>query len=86
MTEPAETGGGRMGRGTLGVVIAMAAQAGAALVWFGAVGERIEQLEERADMQAPVLERLARLEEAAAQSQAALARIEVRLNRTEAGR
>lgn len=82
MTELVEAGGGRVAWATLGVIAAMVAQAGAALVWFGAVGERIEQLEKRADLQAPVLERLARLEEAATQSQAALARIEVRLNRT----
>lgn len=65
---------------TLGVVIAMTVQAAAALIWSGAAGERITQLERRADMQGPVLERLARLEEAAARNQATLTRIEARLD------
>ena len=69
---------------TLAMILTMALQAAGALIWFGATGERIEQLERRADMQGPVLERLARLEEAAAQSQAALRRIEARLDQREA--
>jgi hypothetical protein len=68
---------------TLTIVVSMALQAGAALIWFGSAGERIAQLERRADTQGPVLERLARLEEAAAQSQASLRRIEARLDQRE---
>jgi len=65
---------------TLGVVIAMTVQAAAALLWFGSAGERIVQLERRADTQGPVLERLARLEETARRNQATLTRIEARLD------
>lgn len=68
---------------TLAMVLTMAAQAAGALIWFGATGERIQQLERRAETQGPVLERLARLEEAAAQSQASLRRIEARLDQRE---
>lgn len=68
---------------TAAMAMTMALQAAGALIWFGATGERIRQLERRADTQGPVLERLARLEEAAERNEAALTRIEARLDQRE---
>jgi len=65
---------------TLGVVIALGLQTAGALMWAGATNERLDQLETRMERTAPVTERLARLEEHAAYSRAALERIERRLD------
>jgi len=65
---------------TLGVIMAMTVQAGAALVWAGSAGERLSQLERRADLAQPLGERLARIEAKVELSGAALARIEARLS------
>ena len=69
---------------TFGVVIALAVQSAGALLWAGAAGERLDQIERRLDDQdaisTPVAERLARLEEYAVYSRASLARIEQRLD------
>ena len=65
---------------TLGVVTALALQTAGALMWAGATGERLDQLEARAAAVEPLYERLARLEEHSAHTRAALARIEHRLN------
>jgi len=58
---------------------AMTLQAGAALIWAGTVGERVAQLERRAETAEPWGERLARIEERTIQIEAALRRIERRL-------
>ncbi|XBQ16294.1 MAG: hypothetical protein ABL308_00090 [Oceanicaulis sp.] len=65
---------------TLGVLAALALQTSGALIWAGAASERLDQLEHRAEAGAAVNERLARLEESAAHTRAALDRIERRLN------
>ncbi len=69
---------------TFGVVIAVAVQSAGALIWAGATGERLNQMERRLDDQAavsaPVAERLARLEEHALHTRESLARIEHRLD------
>ncbi len=69
---------------TFGVVIALAVQSAGALIWAGAAGERLDQIERRLDEQdalsVPVAERLARLEEHAVHTRASLNRIEQRLD------
>ena len=69
---------------TFGVVIALALQSAGALIWAGATGERLDQIERRLDDQAalsvPMAERLARLEEHALHTRESLARIEDRLD------
>ena len=69
---------------TFGVVIALAVQSAGALIWAGAAGERLNQIERRLDEQdalsVPVAERLARLEEHAVHTRAGLTRIEQRLD------
>ena len=63
----------------LGVVVAVALQTAGALIWAGATGERIRQLEAQVEAMGPLNERLARVEEHAAHTRAALERIERRL-------
>lgn len=63
----------------LGVVVAIALQTAGALIWAGATGERIRHLEYRVEAMGPLNERLARVEEHAAHTRAALERIERRL-------
>ena len=69
---------------TLGVIVALALQSAGALIWAGAAGERLDQIERRLDDQAalatPVAERLARLEEHAVHTRESLGRIEDRLD------
>lgn len=69
---------------TLGVIVTLALQTGGALIWAGAAGERMEQMERRLDDQAtlnaPVNERLARLEAHAVNVRASLDRIERKLD------
>lgn len=62
------------------VVTTIIAQTAAALMWFGRAGERLDALETRLEQQAGVTERLARLEEQAQATRAALARIETKLD------
>lgn len=64
---------------TVGLILAVVLETAGALLWAGRAGERMEQLEARLAVQAPVAERLARLEEQAAGSRAALERIERKL-------
>lgn len=71
---------------TLGVILALTLQAAGALIWAGSAGERLTQLERRADVAQPLSERLARIEEKVGQSQTALARIEARLDQASAER
>ena len=80
------SGGGWRGwvmreRWPLAVIVAVALQAAGALLWAGQAAARIDELQSRIEAQAPVAERLARLEEQAASTRAALDRIEAKLDR-----
>jgi hypothetical protein len=66
---------------SLGLLVAVALQAAAALMWAGRASARIDDLRQRLDAQAPVAERLARLETQADATRASLARIESKLDR-----
>jgi len=71
----------RIGRTVLiAAASGLALQSGAALIWAGSTGERLRHLEAEAEINAPVNERLARLEAEAAAARAALSRIERRLD------
>ena len=61
------------------VIVALIVQTAGALVWAGGAAARIEALETRVEQQGSVAERLARLEEQAAATRAAIERIEARL-------
>jgi len=66
---------------SVALIVAVALQAAAALMWAGRASARIDEMHKRLDTQAPVAERLARLEEQASASRAALDRIEAKLER-----
>jgi hypothetical protein len=66
------------------VLVAVAVQAAAALMWGGAASARIAALEARAERQGTVIERLARLEEQVTATRAAVERMERRIERGEA--
>ena len=63
------------------LLVAVALQAATALMWAGRASARIDDLRQRLDTQAPVAERLARLEAQADATRASLARIETKLDR-----
>jgi hypothetical protein len=63
------------------VIVAVAVQTAAALIWAGGAAARINTLESRLAEHRLVAERLARLEEQADATQAALDRIEARLEK-----
>jgi hypothetical protein len=63
------------------VLVAVALQAAAALLGAGKASARIDEMQRRLEAQAPVAERLARLEAQAEASRQSLARIEARLER-----
>ncbi|WP_298326849.1 hypothetical protein [Asticcacaulis sp.] len=65
---------------TGGVIVTIVLQSAAALMWFGRAGARLDTLEARLQQQAGVVERLARLEEQALATRAALSRIEAKLD------
>ena len=65
------------------VLVAVALQAAAVLLWAGKASARIDDMQRRLEAQAPVAERLARLEEQATASRQSLARIEARLERAD---
>lgn len=65
---------------TGGVVLTIVLQTAAALMWTGRAGARLDGVESRLEQQAGVVERLARLEEQAIATRAALARIELKLD------
>ena len=67
---------------SLGLVITVFLQAAAALMWAGRASARIDDMQRRLDVQAPVAERLARLEEQATATRQSLERIEARLERS----
>ena len=66
---------------SVALIVAVALQAAAALMWAGRASARIDEMHKRLDTQVPVAERLARLEEQATAARSALARIESRLER-----
>lgn len=70
-----------MRRIPVAVIAALALQTAGALVWAGGAAARIAVLEDRADEQGRVAERLARLEEQSEATRAAVERIELRLER-----
>lgn len=65
----------------LAVIITIAMQTGAALLWAGAAAERLTALEARTERIGELVERTARLEEQTKSANASLARIEERLGR-----
>ena len=65
---------------SVGLLVAVALQAATALMWAGRASARIDDLRQRLDAQAPVAERLARLEAQADATRASLARIESKLD------
>jgi type VI protein secretion system component VasK len=65
---------------SIGLLVAVALQAATALLWAGRASARIDDLRQRLDAQAPVAERLARLEAQADATRASLARIESKLD------
>jgi len=66
---------------SVGLLVAVALQAATALMWAGRASARIDDLRQRLDAQAPVAERLARLEAQTEAARASLARIESKLDR-----
>ncbi|ALL12573.1 hypothetical protein [Caulobacter henricii] len=64
----------------LALIVTLILQAAAALLWAGRASARIDEMRTRLDAQTPVAERLARLEEQAAATRAALDRIEAKLD------
>lgn len=62
------------------VIAAVAVQTAAGLIWAGGAAARIETLESRVEEQRLVAERLARLEEQAVATRAALERIEAKVS------
>jgi len=65
---------------TFGLVLAILIQTAGALLWAGAAEARLAHLESRAVSDAPVAERLARLEEQMLMARQSLGRIETRLD------
>jgi Tfp pilus assembly protein PilO len=65
---------------TLGVLLALLLQTSGALIWFGQVGERLDQLERTTTRQVPLAERLARLEAEMRLARESLVRIERRMD------
>ena len=63
------------------VLVAVAIQAAAALLWAGKASARIDEMQRRLEAQAPVAERLARLEAQADATRQSLNRIEAKLER-----
>lgn len=66
---------------SVAVGAALLVQTALGLVWAGAAGERLSQLERRADGSGEIIERTARLEEQMAGVRASLARIEAKRDR-----
>ncbi len=66
---------------SLGLCVTVFLQAAAALMWAGRASARIDDMQRRLEAQAPVAERLARLEEQATATRQSLDRIEAKLER-----
>lgn len=71
-------------RFSLALGTGMVIQAAIALLWAGAAGERLNQLERRVDSTQQVIERTARLEEQIYYLRSTLDRIDVRLQQISA--
>lgn len=67
------------------LLVVLAVQIGTALIWAGAVSERIGRLEMTATVQGDIAERLTRQEEKLRHALEALGRIEQKLERIESG-
>ena len=67
---------------SLGLCVTVFLQAAAALMWAGRASARIDDMQRRLDVQAPVAERLARLETQADATRQSLLRIEAKLERS----
>ena len=65
---------------TFGLVLAVLIQTAGALLWAGAAEARLATLETQAAVDAPIAERLARLEEQMTMARQSLGRIETRLD------
>jgi len=65
---------------SVALIVTLILQAAAALMWAGRASARIDEMRTHLDAQAPVAERLARLEEQATATRASLARIEAKLD------
>jgi len=68
---------------TFGLVLAVLIQTAGALLWAGAAEARLSSLESQAKIDAPVAERLARLEEQMLMARQSLTRIENRLHKNQ---
>jgi len=64
----------------LALIVTVAIQTGAACMWAGGEAQRVSDLERRLDKQQGVAERLARLEAETEATNAAIARIELKLD------
>ncbi len=67
------------GQVTLAVIVTIAIQAAAGLLWAGRASARIDELSRRVEGQAAMSERLARLEEQVSATRLTLERLERRL-------
>jgi type VI protein secretion system component VasK len=86
MTETKTDGPLRLERTiSLALLVAVVLETVGALLWAGRTVQRVEQVEAALRVQAPVAERLARLEEQSSANRATLERIERKIDR-EAGR
>ena len=65
---------------TFGLVLAILIQTAGALLWAGAAEARLATLETQSAVDAPIAERLARLEEQMTMARQSLGRIETRLD------
>lgn len=65
----------------IALIFAIALQTGAGLIWAGAAGERINQLEHQTTMTTDLSERLVRVEEQIGFARSSLDRIERKLDR-----
>lgn len=61
---------------TLAILITLALQAVAALLWVGAAAQRLDNLEAEVKLQQPIVERMARIEAQVAAVRSSLDRIE----------
>lgn len=68
------------GRITLALLFSFLMQAIAAFLWIGSTAQRLDGIEIRLNQQAPIAERMARLEAEMAGARASLNRIENRLD------
>ncbi len=65
---------------SVAILVALGVQAAGALLWAGRAEARMDDLKQQLDRQQPVAERLARLEEQALSTRAAIDRIEAKLD------